>query len=382
MTETSQFDDIRPYNDDEVRPVLDELIADREFVQAIALLRHPRLTRFLGPLVRHGVRSVLRKATAGMNSVTDFQLQVREYLDHSLEQSADSVTCSGIEKLSTDKAYLFISNHRDISMDPALCNLMLFRNGMQTVRIAIGDNLLTKPYASKIMRLNKSFIVRRSITGRREKLEAFKTLSAYILHSIKNDNQSIWIAQREGRAKDGVDSTDSAILKMFLLSKEPTQSMEEAVRALHIVPVSISYQWDPCDQDKARELTLKETEGGYQKGEHEDVLSIAKGITGYKGKIHVAFGNELNGNYTSVDALVEEIDRQIISMYQIQDSNVCAYARLNEEPLDDSVREANAKLQSRLDEIPEEYHRKLLESYANPVVSRQHLVEPPEFGAE
>ena len=195
MNSTDPFAEIRPYRDDEVRPVIERLLHDREFLQAIARMRHPLLSRVAGPLLRVAVRRVLRNAARGIDSVDDFQLQVRHYLELALEHSADEVTASGYEKLQSGRAYLYVCNHRDIAMDPALCNLILHRHQLPTFRIAIGDNLLSKPWSSDLMRLNKSFIVRRSVTGKREKLEALKLLSSYIRHSITVDGSSIWIAQ-------------------------------------------------------------------------------------------------------------------------------------------------------------------------------------------
>ena len=373
MIDQDPFEDIRPYRDSEVRDVLDQVVADDEFVSSIVQLKYPRLSQYFSPLIAFAVRRVLKRAAGNINSVDDFQLQVRHYLEHALETSADDVTSSGCDRLEPNKAYLFICNHRDISMDPALCNLILHQNGLSTFRIAIGDNLLTKPYASHLMRLNKSFVVQRSVSGRREKLDAFKKLSSYIRQSIVEESESVWIAQREGRAKTGVDRTDAAILKMFLLSKSKEQTLSDAIRELHIVPVAVSYQWDPLDVDKARELVLKENDGEYLKDEHEDVISIAKGITGYKGNIHVAFGSEITKEFGAVDELVDEIDYQILSMYHLHDSNLAAHARLTDQPLGSELEAASDRFDKILAGLPTEYHQKLLESYANPVVSHQSL---------
>ncbi|MDF5295506.1 1-acyl-sn-glycerol-3-phosphate acyltransferase, partial [Vibrio parahaemolyticus] len=174
-----------------------------------------------------------------------------------LNKTTDGVTFSGLDKLDKNTSYLFVSNHRDIAMDPALVNYGLYQSGHRTVRIAIGDNLLKKPCATELMRLNKSFIVKRSAKAPREMMKALGQLSSYIKHSLDTGN-SIWIAQKEGRAKDGNDFTDPAILKMFHVEgRKQKISFGEYTRSLKIVPVSIAYENDPCDIAKAKELYEK-----------------------------------------------------------------------------------------------------------------------------
>ena len=257
----NDFDDIRPYNDDEVRPTLDRLVADPEFSDAVARLRFPKLHSWLGWLLRPLVKQKLTSQFANINSVDDFQHLVEKYMAEMIGSRVRNLSVSGLDKLDPQKSYLFISNHRDIAMDPAFVNWTLYHNDCNTLRIAIGDNLLTKPFASDLMRLNKSFIVNRSAKAPREKLKAAKHLSAYIHHSIENENSSIWIAQREGRAKDGCDKTNSAVLGMVCLNKPKAEPLAEYVRELRIVPVAISYELDPCDVDKARELHMHRTQG-------------------------------------------------------------------------------------------------------------------------
>jgi len=248
----SDFDDIRPYNDNEVRPVLDRLFRNDEFIGAITRLRFPRLASPLGFALRPLVRAVLRHQLVRVRDVHDFQMIVERYVTRMIASTTSSFTVSGLERLNRKQAYLFVSNHRDIALDPAFVNYSLHHDNHDTVRIAIGDNLLTKDYASDLMRLNKTFIVKRSVKGPRELLAALRKLSAYIRHSITVDNHSVWIAQREGRAKNGVDQTEPAILKMFALSAGKGVSVGAALVDLKIVPVSISYEYDPCDLMKAR----------------------------------------------------------------------------------------------------------------------------------
>ncbi len=374
----SQFDDIRPYNDEEVRPTIDRLLQDREFIHAIACLKFPRLGRLFPWLMQPLVKNYLAKQLVGVISVEDLQLKVKAYMDQVMSRTTE-FSVSGLKELDESKAYLFISNHRDIAMDPAFVNWSLYTENRKTVRIAIGDNLLSKPYVSDLMRLNKSFIVRRNLKGAREKLKAAKELSGYIGHSLLNDNENIWIAQREGRAKDGIDSTQGAVLKMISLSKPKTQSFGEYMASLNIVPVAISYEWDPCDDAKGHELYMKAEEGGYEKDEHEDVASIAAGITGNKGRVHVSFGKPITQAFDEAEDLAAEIDRQILSCYRLQPSNLCAY-RLLEGVLPEGTDEAvvNAiepTFKGRIEVMDSRWKNIVIKSYANAVYNQLNQVE-------
>mgnify|MGYP003593933261 CR=1 FL=1 len=370
-----RFAQIRPYNDGEVRGVLDRLLRNGEFIAAITRLRFPRAGGALGALLRPLVRFCLGRQLAGVASVAGFQQVVEKYMTAMIEASTTDFTVSGLERLDRARACLFIGNHRDIALDPAFVNYALYANGCDTVRIAIGDNLLTKDYAADLMRLNKSFIVRRSAKGPRQMLAAYQELSGYIRHSLVEERSSIWIAQREGRAKDGWDRTEPAIIKMLCISKPRETTVAGHVRALNIVPVSISYEWDPCDAAKARELYLRATEGAYEKEEHEDVASIARSITSPKGAVHVSFGEPLAGDFAGPDEVAAEIDRQVLSLYRVQPSNVAAFRLLHERlpegfADDAAVAAADAVLHARLDALPAEHRPYLLAMYANPLLNR------------
>ena len=378
----TNFDDIRPYRDDEVRPTLDRLLADQEFIDAVARLKFPVLNNWLGWMLKPLVRKRLSQQLANIKDVQGFQMVVEKYMAGMIATRVKNLTVSGLEKLDKHSAYLFISNHRDIAMDPAFVNWVLYHNDCNTLRIAIGDNLLTKPFASDLMRLNKSFIVNRSAKAPREKLKAAKHLSAYIYHSIVNENANIWIAQREGRAKDGKDKTNSAVLGMIMLNKPKDESLADYAKKLRIVPVSISYELDPCDAAKARELYLHRTEGSYQKEEHEDVRSIAMGIAGNKGNVHLAFGDVLDGGYQDTDEIVAALDHQILGNYVLHATNCFAY-----EMLHGSVPKVNygannmaydpaalaverAEFEARINAIPAEQREIALGIYANPVINK------------
>lgn len=378
----SDFDDIRPYNDDEVRPILESLLADGEFLDTVAKLKLPDSAKFAARLARPLVRRRLAAEVNNVNSVLDFQNKIEGYLGEVLERTVTNLTYSGFDHLKPGDPYLFISNHRDIAMDPAMVNWGLYHNGFSTLRIAIGDNLLTKPFASDLMRLNKSFIVKRSLTARREKLEAAKKLSAYIHHSVVNDRENVWIAQREGRAKDGLDTTNPAIINMLAMSRDKSMSFADFIREARIVPVSVSYEFDPCDKAKAHELYEKATHGTYTKEQHEDVQSIARGITGFKGDVHVTFGHPLDGDYDNVDAVAEELDRQIEANYVLHPSNCVAYELLEKRSPKVEVGAEHIAFDSRdwdkersafrehIATCNEKWKSTLLTGYANPVYRR------------
>ncbi len=329
----TQFDDIRPYHDSEVEAVIQRLINDDELIETIVAFRFPKLPNWLRPFARPLVTHGLRKELSNVNTVLQVQHICSRYLDQVIEKTSPTLTFSGLENLQQGHPYLFISNHRDIVMDPAFVNYALYHNGFETVRIAIGDNLLQKPFVSDLMRLNKSFIVKRSASGVREKMAAYMSLSSYIHHSI-SEGRPIWIAQREGRAKDGIDQTDPAIIKMLYMSqKKGKLSFSEYINKLNIVPVVISYEYNPCDQLIANELQQKAETGTYTKQPGEDMQSIVTGITGDKGHVHISFGEPLHGDYQDADTVAKVIDQQMQERYVFHPSNHIAACLLNDTEL-------------------------------------------------
>lgn len=375
-----EFAEIRPYRDSEVREVLDRLLVDEELLNAVAALRMPRLNRVFPKLLRPLISAILRRQFRGVESVEGFQQRIKGYLDGVVARTTEAFTVSGLEQLEAGKAYLFISNHRDIALDPAFVDYALHSHGLDTVRIAIGDNLLSKPFAEDLMRVNKSFIVKRSAKGPRQMLAAFKTLSSYIRYSLQEENSSIWIAQREGRAKDGNDRTEVALLKMIGMSQRKSQeSYSDFLAGMNIVPVSISYEWDPLDAAKAHELAEIERGGSYQKAEHEDLKSIAAGIVGQKGHVHVHFGRPISEAVSDAGELAQLMDEQIIANYRLHSTNVLAYMRLHD---DEAWRqldtpEISPKQGEAFDEhfanMPPDYRRKALEIYARPLCNQLQL---------
>lgn len=371
------FDSIRPYYDAEVREVVAGLGSNTEFIQAILRFKFPKLALSpVAPLMRWFIRRAVNKHLSSISSIKELQQQVADYMQHMLATTTKGLEVQGLADLDPSQSYLFISNHRDIAMDPALVNYALYLAGRDTVRIAIGDNLLQKNYVNDLMRLNKSFIVKRSAKGVREMLAAFNLLSRYIHHSLKQDQQSIWIAQKEGRAKDGLDKTDPAIIKMLCMAeKKSGLSLAQIVQQLKVVPVALSYEYDPLDVHKAQELVQLEEDGHYAKAEFEDIHSIAQGIAGFKGRVKVAFGQPLNGDYTMAEEIALAVDAQVRKLYKLFPSNYLALAEL--EPSLDLPELAKitaadkAFFAQRLAACPAKLRTQWLNMYANPV--RNHL---------
>jgi len=396
-----EFDAIRPYSDEETGPAIQRLVNDPEFLDMIGRFRLPKVARWAPALLRVFTRRWLQSHFGHFTRVDDLQASLSPYVGELVETTTTRVTTSGLENLDKHSAHLFISNHRDIVFDPMVVNYLLFQNGFHTTRIAIGDNLLANRVFAEMMRLNKSFVVRRNITSPREMRDAYITLSSFINHSI-DTNHSIWIAQREGRAKDGLDHTDPAIIKMFYMSqKKSGLSFAEAMNRLHIVPVSIAYEYDPCDVDKAQELEIRARTGDYIKTEGEDTDQIMKGLTGFKGHVHVHFGAPITDSPDSPRELADRIDREMHANYHLHASNLVAYQLRGVHPqahdMPDSASEsvvtaeawspaeieaAEAEMERRLSACDPAIHPYLLDMYANPVVTALEANAEPQETAE
>jgi glycerol-3-phosphate O-acyltransferase len=376
------FEDIRPYRDDEVRGVVNTLLEDLELSRAMGKFRHPVLYKlFPGPVARL-VQATLKNELQHVNTIHDVQIIIEKYLDKIIETTTDGLTQTGLDKLDPSVPSLFLSNHRDITMDPALVNYMLYHHDFDTLQIAIGDNLLKRPFLTQLMKLNKSFIVKRSVQGR-DKLAASKQLSAYIRHCI-NTGQNVWIAQREGRAKNGIDETESAVLKMLSLSgRENHEPLHTTINALHLVPVSISYEFDPCDAAKAAELHAKETTGSFVKDENTDVQSILMGMVGKKGAVHVTFGSPVRAEEgATAEDIAQLIDAQVVGNYKLHLVNYLAVQKQQKDFMDFSTLPAlfgvtaatvdakRQELDKRLQALPAALHPYVLAMYANPVLQK------------
>ena len=368
------YSEIRPYRDAEVSAVVDALLSDNEFIDTLIALRGNKVAQWLPGVARLFARRFLRKQLVGVDTVEAFQGLVKPRLDK-VVASTSAFTSDGIEQLSAESSYLFISNHRDIVMDSAYANIVLVEQGHRTAQIAIGDNLLQKPWVSHLMRINKSFIVKRNLSGPKQQLAASKELASFMRSAIEENRGSLWIAHREGRAKDGNDRTEAAVLKMLTLSRDkPLESPDDVLGKLNIVPITISYELDPCDVRKAQELAVGDN---YQKRQFEDLESIAAGITDEKGRVHLQFGTPLTQDTLSVAAAVEAIDKQMVENYRLFQTNIWAYEALGGDnmtqcPEVPTATISHAQFMARFDDLTPLERNLALSAYAKPVFNWLH----------
>jgi hypothetical protein len=375
---TSKFDEIRPYDNADLPHVLKQLFNNQSFISTLVAFRFAKWPQVTKPIFAYFIKRFISKKIQTTASLRDFQDMIEPYMQRMLTKTTNTLTVTGIDTLDLSAPCLFISNHRDIALDPAFVNWVLHINGQDTVRIAVGDNLLSEGWVADILRLNKCFVVQRSVEGRRAKLAAAKLLSEYIYCSLINDKQHLWIAQREGRAKDGIDVTNPAIISMLLLNKPKSIDFSDYITNLRIVPVSISYEFDPCDVSKAKELCQAAKEGGYDKPDNEDMQSIVNGINGQKGRVHVHFGKLVGNQFSNAKEVSAYIDQEILAGYQTYSTSSVALGLLNSEYQGESAKTdsvsnevARRYLESRLVMLNSEEQKKLLNMYANPLI-RQH----------
>lgn len=284
---TTEFDAIRPYNDEEVREAIDSLLHDRHFSQIL---------KGMVPLPLGLTRGLLRLATIGIHSTLGFQLRfMKPVVKHILRKctTGHSFSHEGIQP--GKERYTFISNHRDIVLDSAILDVMLHDAKFPTTcEIAIGDNLLIYPWIRTLVRLNKAFIVRRNIS-RLELYESSRLMSRYMRFAVQEKHENIWIAQREGRAKDSSDQTQVSLLKMLAMAgDEGTAGAIKSIKALNLVPLSISYEYDPCDYLKAEEFQQKRDDASWKKSKQDDLVNMKTGILGQKGHVHYQTGRPVN----------------------------------------------------------------------------------------
>lgn len=370
------FDNIRPYNPDELHDAFSRLINEPTF---LALIQ-----QFMPQIPVEQVCTQL----LSLPNATAFQKTFIVPLLNDIEaKHSKGITASGIDSIT--RPALFVSNHRDIVMDSALMDLVLFRAGLDSVEIGIGDNLLAAPWIQTLVRINKSFIVQRALPVR-EMPKAFLELSGYIRHAITKKESSVWIAQREGRAKDANDRTQESILKMFALSG--TGSFINNLKELNISPVAISYEYDPCDYLKAKEFQQKRDDANFKKSPQDDLLNMKTGIMGDKGHVHFTFTPSINSELEQIAASVDNrkgqiaeivtlIDKRIHSNYTIYPINKIAYdellntTRFTAEVSPEERSEVESYLEQQLHKIDlpnNDYdflRHKLLEMYANPLIN-------------
>ena len=319
-----QFDAIRPYTDSEVPRVISRLRASYELRDGFAGFLFPLLYRFSPPFARQVTRGLLWFRARKFRTVHDVQMMTGRLIDHMLNDTVAALSFDGLQRLDPAVPYVFVSNHRDITLDSALLNRVLHGEGFPTCQIAVGDNLFGTPFADDLMRLNRGFIVQRSAVGVKAQYAALKRTSAYIRNSVE-EGVSVWIAQREGRAKDGFDRTEPALLKMLALAyRDESRQVGELTKRVQIVPVSISYELDPCDEQKAHELWSIETHGSFEKSAGADQASIVAGVQGYKGRVHLSFSAPLDGEYGDAEQMARALDEAIVGGLRVFPTNTDA----------------------------------------------------------
>ena len=370
---------IRPYQDHEVQPVLSSLIEDPAVLKALISLKYSKYFNKL-PFFLFLFKILLKSQLKNIHSIEGYQEIFKSLMDQMIKTSISNLEVEGISNLDSKSQYLFISNHRDISLDAALLNLSLNRAGHKTFNMAVGNNLMKEKWASDLMRLNKSFIIQRS-GNKKEIYMGLSLASQFIQHTILEAGESIWIAQKQGRAKDGIDETDPAMLKMIHLTERKTQSLGQYFNALKVVPVSISYELDPNDCLKAIELNALDQNKNYEKSENEDLISIANGINGQKGNVIINVGQPIMCNdIDSYEVVANKISKEIISMYCLHPTNFAAAAMLKTEHqcihqfTDEDISAAKDLLSQRMVNLDDGARLKFLNQYANPVIQKSSSI--------
>jgi len=373
------FKNIRPYTDAEVAEVLSSLTSNHSVLNALIGLQFPGILSKI-PLLKYFIKQRLISRAKTIHTIDDYQKIFKKLMEKVVRESITDFSVNGLEKLNQNHSYLFISNHRDITLDAALLALNLYQSGFKTFNIAVGNNLMEESWASDLFRLNKSFIIQRSGATKKEIYSGLSLASQFINKSIFQDNDSVWIAQKQGRAKDGIDETDPALLKMIHLSERKSKSIAEYFNSLGVVPVSISYEFDPNDQLKAMELDASEFNNKYVKEKDEDLKSIANGITGFKGHVTLNISEPMefdsNDDYLAIS---NKITNLILNMYELHATNFAACNLLGWDwhcQTNFSNKEINLaekELDKRIKFLETSARLKLLEQYANPVIRKLQL---------
>ncbi|NQT60072.1 MAG: 1-acyl-sn-glycerol-3-phosphate acyltransferase [Bacteroidetes bacterium] len=364
------YADIAPYSGKQVREAVERLKQNKAFLESLGEITL-QMWRFLTPVKRSQLKNELYPVMDTVNSIKDFQEKITSdfVLDPIIENSMKIFTWDGLDNLEKDGAYLYFSNHRDIVLDCALLNFTLGRQGYKYAEIAVGDNLLINQLATDLFKLNGAVTVKRSLSLR-DKFHESKRLSAYFVNTITKNNRSMWVAQKSGRAKDGMDITSPSIVKMLHMSqKENGMDLKTLLAKCRIVPVAISYEFDPCDINKGRELLKKSLKGAYKKKKYEDLIQILKGLKRYKGMVHLHIGKPLGVNYSDHIEVANEIDRQIHLGYKLWTSNYIAYDILDSTgKFSDKYSKSEKKsFISRYKGLSDDLIQMVLNSYANPV---------------
>jgi hypothetical protein len=381
-----EFKDMRPFEPEELPAAYDSLLADPMFRAVVGMVMPQIPAEALGPMM-HGCKSIL-----------EFQYTfIRPLMEGVIKKCTTGLT-NDFARLGLSKEkenYTYISNHRDIVLDSGLLDMVLFAQmGLNTVEIAIGDNLLIYPWIKTLVRLNRSFVVTRK-GGIREMLQSSIRLSSYMHYVIGEKKAPVWIAQREGRSKDSTDHTQESLLKMFAMGGEGTPA--ERLISLNLAPLAISYEYDPCDWLKALEFQMKRDNPDHKKSQDDDLANMKTGIFGYKGRVHYQAAECMNDFIAALPAdmpkndfyatIAAEIDRRIYSNYQLFPGNYVAIDLLQGGDAHASYYTAeeratfeqyiNGQLQKiQLPYKDEDYLRtKMLEMYANPALNQLSVVK-------
>lgn len=383
----NEFDEIRPYEADEMQQAFSDLLADRQFGLVL---------KGFAPWLPKGVRNgLLKMAFVGVKTPLDFQKRfMKPVVRHIIKKHTDGCSFDEGPLALNDKGqrYTFISNHRDIVLDSALLDVMLIDHGYPTtVEIGIGDNLLIYPWIKRLVRMNKAFTVRRGLTPK-EMLRSSQLMSRYIHFAVNEKKENIWIAQREGRAKDSDDRTQDSVLKMLAMGGEG--SLVEKLRALNIVPLTISYEFDPCDYLKAQEFQQKRDNPAFKKSRQDDLDNMKTGIFGYKGRVEYRCGTPMNQWIDELAdlpkneffaALSQRIDRELHKGYTLYPCNFIAIDEKNGNNAHaDRYTEADKRrfdeyLADRLEKVAlpgkdtDFLRERMLTMYANPAINQLSL---------
>jgi len=374
-----RFDSIRPFYDTEVNEAIQSAV------------NHPMMKALMNFTFPDVEEEVWKDQLRRTHSIRDFQCNfIYKSVRNVLAKSSEGLTTSGFEKLQPNTSYLFISNHRDIILDTSLLNVALFDHGLVMTASAIGDNLVKKPFLKTLSKLNRNFLVHRGLPPR-ELLESSKLMSEYIGQLLLRENRSVWIAQREGRTKDGNDATHSGVLKMLAMGSNESNLMDY-FKKIKIVPVSISYEYDPTDALKMPQLIAEANDEIYIKEKNEDFITLLSGIIGQKKHIHIHVGDILDKELDKIDkdfdntnkqvqALAQTIDDSILQSYKLWSTNYIAYDLLNKSNAYSHFYTENEKslferrLEMKIDEKNPQMVESFLAMYANPVVNKSKYLD-------
>ena len=373
----SSYDNIKFYPDSEVNKVL------------LTLTSHPMFKELMSFTFPDKDETYFQQLFQSIHSIYDFQSKVIYHtMQRILEKTSESLTSNGFDELQDDKSYFYISNHRDILLDTSLLNVKLYENNKIMTASAVGDNLVQKSFLMSLAKLNRNFIIRRGLSAR-ELLQSSKEVSAYIHELLQHDNRSVWIAQRQGRTKDGWDETHTGVLKMIGMNCDEDNLMDY-FKKLRIVPVSISYEYDPTDKLKMPRLMAELSDEAYIKEKNEDFINLMSGVLGQKKRIHIEMGKPLDeeieeikncelNTTKQIQELAKILDKSIVKNYKLWPTNYIAYDLLHQTTnfqqkyTEEEKQLFLRRLELRVDKNNETMVNGFLSMYANPVLHKIKL---------